>query len=379
MLGGFVTFGIMDGGGGVLWADVLGAFGVSKGVFGLASGLGLAIAFPILILGGRLADWFDKRSLIAVSLLLLTISAFSLTAATGTLALIAILIGRGCGLSLIDLAANAMAMDYERETGRHIMGPLHASYSGGGLLGALLVWVVFAAGGNFRQIYLGIAALFFLIAGVAVWTRKQRGLPGRSHSGDVSPLAAIRLLREPVLRKLAIVTGLCFFGEVLISQWVSIYLRDERQLRAAVAVLAIAVYGAAMFAGRLTNGPITAYLGARRALLTQGALTLVGGVFMAAGGPPAIAIIGCGLAGLGLAGMAPTTLSIAGAANPAATGAASGAVLIIGYAGLAAAPFIAGLVATVFSTRAVMGGEAVIGLLVLVVAFRLPALVIERR
>jgi MFS family permease len=100
---------------------------------------------------------------------------------------------------------------------------------------------------------------------------------------------------------------------------------------------------------------------------------------MAAGGPPAIAIIGCGLAGLGLAGMAPTTLSIAGAANPAATGAASGAVLIIGYAGLAAAPFIAGLVATVFSTRAVMSGEAVIGLLVLAVAFRLPALVIERR
>jgi predicted MFS family arabinose efflux permease len=364
----------MDGGGGVLWADVLDAFGVSKGVFGLASGLGLAIAFPILILGGRLADWFDKRSLIAVSLLLLTISSFSITAGAGALALVAILIIRGCGLSLIDLAANALAMDYERETGRHIMGPLHASYSGGGLLGALIVWAVFAAGGNFRQIYIGIAVLFFLVAMVAVWTRRQSGLPGRSHSGDVSPLAALRLLHEPILRKLAIVTGLCFFGEVLISQWVSIYLRDERELRAAVAVLAIAVYGAAMFTGRLTNGPVTARLGPRRALLTQGSFTLVGGVLMAAGGPPMIAIVGCGLAGLGLAGIAPTTLSLAGAVNPAATGAASGAVLIIGYAGLASAPFIAGLVATVFSTRAVMAGEAIIGLLVLIVAFRLPAL-----
>jgi MFS family permease len=88
-------------------------------------------------------------------------------------------------------------------------------------------------------------------------------------------------------------------------------------------------------------------------------------------------VVGCGLAGLGLAGMAPTTLSLAGEANPAATGAASGAVLIVGYAGLASGPFIAGLVATVFSTRAVMAGEAIIGVLVLIVAARLPALVLR--
>ncbi|MGH2560450.1 MAG: MFS transporter [Thermomicrobiales bacterium] len=372
MFGVFLGLGVLDGGGGVIWSDVIDAFDVSKGLFGFASGLGLVVAFPILVFGGRLADRFDKRSLLAVSAACLAVAALGFTAAGGAIALIVLLAARGIGVSLLDLANNALALDYQRDSGRHIMGPLHASYSAGGLFGALVVWLIFAAGGGYRAVYALIAATFLVLTIAALRERRQHAPPSRVHSADVSPLLALRLLRNRELRNLAVICAFCIFGEVLVIQWASIYLRDERGLSATVAVVAISLYGATMFSGRVANGPLTHRLGARRALVLQGMTTLVGGVLIAAGGPVVIAIAGAGIVGLGLAGQIPTALSVAGAANPRTPGAATGAVLMVGYIGLASAPFAAGLVATVASTRAVMVGIAIVGALVVAVASTLP-------
>lgn len=373
MFGAFLGFGALDGGGGVVWSDILDAFGVSEGVFGLASGLGLVVAFPILVFGGRLADHFDKRSLLAVAGVLIAGAAFGFTASGGAVALFLLLVARGIGTSLLDLANNALAMDFERDSGRHIMGPLHAGYSAGGLLGALAVWLIFAAGGGHRAVYGMIAAGFLVFAGAALWERRHAGPRSRLHASDVSPHLALRLLRDRLLRNLAIICAFCIFGEVLVLQWASIYLRDERDFSATVAVVALAFYGAAMFCGRVVNGPVTHRLGPRRALLMQGLSTLLGGTLIAAGGPPALAVLGAGLVGLGLAGQVPTALSVAGAAHPQTPGAATGAILMVGYTGLASAPFAAGLIATVASTRVVMAGIAVVGILVAMVASRLPS------
>ncbi len=372
MFGVFLGLGILDGGGGVVWSDVIDAFEVSKGLFGFASGLGLVVAFPILVFGGRLADRFDKRSLLAVSSACLALAALGFTVAGGAVALILLLAARGIGVSLLDLSNNALAMDYQRESGRHIMGPLHASYSAGGLIGALVVWLIFAAGGGYRAVYAMIAAAFLVIAIAALRQRRQYAPPSRDHAADVSPILALRLLRNRELRALAIICAFCIFGEVLVIQWASIYLRDERELSATVAVVALSLYGATMFTGRVANGPLTHRLGARKALVLQGLTTVAGGVLIAAGGSVALAIVGAGIVGLGLAGQIPTALSVAGAANPRTPGAATGAVLMVGYIGLASAPFAAGLIATVASTRAVMAGIAIVGALVVTVASTLP-------
>jgi MFS family permease len=94
---------------------------------------------------------------------------------------------------------------------------------------------------------------------------------------------------------------------------------------------------------------------------------------ISAGGPLWLAVLGCGLAGLGLAGLIPLALSIGGVLFPRESASVSGAVLLIGYVGLAAAPFLAGLVATLISARVVMALTAVAGLLVVTIAFRLRA------
>ncbi|MEA2595519.1 MAG: hypothetical protein QOF01_1988 [Thermomicrobiales bacterium] len=374
MFGAFIGLGLLDGAGGVLWTDVLDAFGVSKGVFGLLSGLGLALSFPILIFGGRLAERFDKRSLLALSFAGMGVASVGLLTGAGGIAVFALcLILRAASITLLDLSNNALAMDYEQAANRHIMSPLHAGFSGGTMLGAGVVWIALAAGGGFRTVYLGLAAIFALAVIGTLRLRRTVVLPHHPPDEREAPTVALSLLRRHDIRWFAAITGLAFAGESLISQWAGIYLREERDFSARIGVFAIAAYGLAMFLGRVTNGPITARLGDRGAILVQGGIALLGGVLIASGGPAALAILGCGLAGLGLAGTGPTALSMAGAAVPGATGAASGATLAGGYLGFAGAPVLAGLVASLFSARAVMAGIALAGFLIIAMALRIPA------
>jgi MFS family permease len=373
MVGAFVGLGLLDGAGGVLWADVIEAFGVSKGVFGLLSGFGLAVSFPILIFGGRLAERYDKRLLLAVSFFGMGVACLGLFTGTGGIAVFALcLILRASGVTLLDLSNNALAMDYEQTTRRRIMSPLHAGFSGGTMLGAAIVWTALAAGGGFRSVYLGMAAIFALAVLGTARLRRAVPIPVCPTADAAAPVVALSLLRRRDVRRFAVITGLAFGGEALISQWAGIYLRDQRGFEARVGVFAIAAYGLAMFIGRVTNGPVTTWLGDRGAILVQGTTTLIGGTLIASGGPAVVAVLGCGLAGLGLAGTGPTALSLAGAAVPSATGAASGATLAGGYVGFAGGPVLAGLVASLFSARIVMAGVALAGLLVVAMALRLP-------
>ncbi len=373
MFGAFIGLGLLDGAGGVLWTDVIDAFGVSKGVFGLLSGLGLAVSFPILIFGGRLAERFDKRSLLAVSFAGMAIASLGLLTGAGGIAVFALcLIVRASSITLLDLSNNALAMDYEQAANRHIMSPLHAGFSGGTMLGAGIVWVALAAGGGYRAVYAGLAVVFALAVLWSLRVRRTVVLPQRPRGDREAPTVALSLLRRSDVRWFAAITGLAFAGESLIAQWAGIYLRDERDFSARVGVFAIAAYGFMMFVGRVTNGPVTTRLGDRAAILLQGGVSLVGGILIASGGPPAFAVVGCGLAGLGLAGTGPTALSMAGAAVPGATAAASGATLAGGYVGFAGAPVLAGLVASLFSAQVVMMGVAVAGLLIVVMGLRVP-------
>jgi hypothetical protein len=68
----FVLFGIMIGGQGVLWAEVIAALGIGKGVFGSAQLVAPLLSILVLFNGARLAHWAGKKPLALVGLLLLT-------------------------------------------------------------------------------------------------------------------------------------------------------------------------------------------------------------------------------------------------------------------------------------------------------------------
>ena len=128
-------------------------------------------------------------------------------------------------------------------------------------------------------------------------------------------------------------------------------------------MIAIALYGLTMFLGRLFMEPIVHWLGPRQTLIADGVCTALGGALMLSGLPQPLVMLGFALAGLGLAGMIPLALSIAGVVAPQQSAAATGAVMFVSYLGLAFGPMLAGAIATLATARAVMGLEVLAGLL----------------
>jgi MFS family permease len=370
MFSGYLSIGLVDGGGGVLWPEVIDGFGVSDGIYGLASGLGLVIAFPIMLFAGRIADRFDKRTILFGAFVAMALSSGVLAIGTGALMLTLVMVLRGFSVGLFDLGNNSIAIEYERDSGKHVMGPLHASYSGGALLGALVIWGAFALGGTYKAVFTGFAIAFAVAAFVAWKARSGEAAPS-VRTEPVSVSATIRLLKNRDIRLLGAVTALCMFSEIVVSQWSGIYLDDERGVGSTTRVLAIALYGGMMFIGRMFNGPIVRKLGTRNTLIADGASTAIGVAMIFVGGPSWLAVFGCGLAGLGLAGMIPLALSIAGVVHPEEGATASGSILLIGYTGLAIGPFIAGLVSTLTSPRGVMMLAFVAGSSVVFLAFQI--------
>ena len=378
MFAAYLGFGLIEGGFGVIWPEILDRFGVSDGFFGTASFIGLLASFPIFFFGGKLSDRFDNRAIVAFAFAALVAAIGIAIVGAGAIPFVALMLLRGSAFGLIDLGLNALAMDYEQERPRHIMSPLHAMYSLGALLGALVVGAVFALDYGLAANFVVFGAYFLVLSIVAASTMIGRPRLRRTDGAPVSFAASVRLLRNREILLLAVLAAVCMFGEVLIAQWSGIYLRDERGMGEEIRVIAVMAYGGLMFVGRMLNGAVVQSIGPRRTVLAQGALIFVGGALIVSGLPGWLAILGCGLTGLGLAGIIPLALSVAGLAAPGEAGAASGAIMVVGYVGLATAPFVSGRVAELLSVRAVMTMEVLCGAVVVVLGLRIASRTMRR-
>jgi fucose permease len=361
--------GVAAGAGGATWPDVLDSFGVSDGAFGLLNGIAIVLSLPILVYGGRVIGRVGKIPLLMASAAGFVIFAAGFVFAPRAFAVFAVLmLIRGLSFAVIDLSANALAMDAERVAKKHVMSPLHAGYSAGTIVGAAMTALLFSAGSSFKAVYLILIAIFIgiFLAPALVGFRDRLAEPSTDASDEGVSLSGFR---DPTIRLAAIMTGLSFGGEVLIAEWIAIYLRDERGLSSSTGALAVTSYGVALMVGRIINGPFVNKLGLKSSFQLQGALTLLGGLLVVAGGPPAVALVGAFIAGFGLAGVGPSGLSLAGKAMPSAPGAAAGLTLLGGYVGLAAAPLLGGLFASVASTRLTLACVAAAGVGILLASF----------
>jgi predicted MFS family arabinose efflux permease len=361
--------GVAAGAGGATWPDVLDSFDVSDGAFGLMNGIAIVVSLPLLIFGGRVIRRAGKIPLLMASAAGFVIFAAGFVFAPRTFAVFAVLmVIRGLSFVVIDLSANALAMDAERAAKRHVMSPLHAGYSAGTIVGAAMTALLFAAGSSYKAVYLIVIAIFvgIFLAPALVGFRDRIAEAGNEGADESVSLSGFR---DPTIRLAAIMTGLSFAGEVLIAEWVAIYLREERGLSSSTGALAVTMYGVALMVGRIVNGPFVNKLGLKPSFQLQGVLTMLGGVLIVAGGPTAVALIGAFIAGFGLAGVGPSGLSLAGKAMPSAPGAAAGLTLLGGYVGLAVAPLLGGLFASVASTRLTLACVAAAGVGILLASF----------
>jgi MFS family permease len=163
--------------------------------------------------------------------------------------------------------------------------------------------------------------------------------------------------------------GLLSEGEM--EHWSGIYLRHTLGLPAVFGGSGVAVFYAAMAAGRLGTAWAVRSFGNRRTLLVAGLFTAGGMGLALATREPLLVVCGFLVVGLALSGVAPIAFSAAGDLAPERAGWAISVVTTLGYGGFLLGPVVVGALAELLGLRIALSTIAAAGVLISALALRL--------
>ncbi|MER5427904.1 MFS transporter [Streptomyces sp. NPDC002588] len=315
----------------------LGLTAAEVGVLLMAAGIGAVASFPLVpVLMKRLGS----ARLALLSTLCLTLLLLALAAAPNYPVALLVLLADGVFVGCLNVAMNAQGAALEARHGRNAMARLHATFSAGSLLAALLASgmnaVTSSVAGHF-----GVAAavLVLLAAGArpgllaedapAEEKRKEDGGRGRWTLPS----------RVTLWMCCAMVFGTVTEGAM--NDWSALYMREVAKASAELAPMGIAVVSGMMVVARLFADGWRSRWGDGRVVFLGSALAAAGLAFALVGGGVATALIGFALVGLGCAAVTPCVYVAAARQGSDALA----LVAAMGTTGLLAGPPLIGFVA----------------------------------
>jgi len=301
----------------VFYANIVPRLPEVKADLGLSnSSLGAALAaMPLGALLAALSSAalmrrFGSARVATVGLVLLGLTAWTVSLAPNWPALAAAFLVAGALDAVVDVAQNAHGLRVQRLYRRSILNAFHGFWSIGAVAGGL---IGSAAAGLAvpLEVHLGVVAVVF---GTVAMVASRALLPGPDDADrepapetDAAAGRAVNPWRAAAL-PLAALGLLGVFGafvEDAGASWSALYLRNELAAGAAAAGLGFVALQSAMTVGRLTGDRVVDRFGQRR-------VAQVGGVLIAGGMGGALAfpsitttLIGFALAGLGVATLIP--------------------------------------------------------------------------
>jgi MFS family permease len=329
-----------------IWAARIPAVKAQTGLD--AAGLGFALlgasvgAVLTMTFGGWLGSKFGTHVMTPLTTIGCAVMIVFIGASFDFASLLLSLLVFGVCQGTMDVSMNANGMAVEHAGAGPIMSRLHASWSIGAFLGALVSTQVAALGiPVFPEFAVSAAGL--AIGGVVL---RFTMLPDKHAEGG----GRLRLPTGPLLLLGAL--ALCgLMAEGSATDWSGVYMQSAMNASQGVAGLAVTVFTGSMALARLVGDRLSLRLGSARLVSGGAALAALGLALALAVQIPAVAIVGFGMMGLGLAAVVPTLFRAAGSQPgiPAAVGIA--AVSTMGYAGGLIGPPVIGTVANIATLR----------------------------
>jgi predicted MFS family arabinose efflux permease len=321
---------------------------MSEGTLGLVL-LGLSVGvICALTLAGGLITRFGSRTVTFIGGLSIAAVLPLLALMPTSYSLAAILFLFGATMSLMDVAMNTQASAVEKLAERPMMSSFHATFSIGGLVGALVGVGMVAAG-------LSPLVHFSIVSSVGVllilWAQRDLlMLPeeGNSHS-------TVFQLPPPALWGLGAIAFCSAIGEGAMADWGGVYMEGVVGATSTIAALGYAAFSLTMTAGRLAGDRLVSRYAP--SLLVRGGGLLAGvGLVLAIVFPwVPTTLLGFALVGAGLSIAIPLVFSAAGHVPDLPPGTGIAGVATIGYAGFLAGPPVIGLVAEATSLQVGLG------------------------
>lgn len=352
----------------MLLADLRYALHLSPGPLGIALFAGAVASILAMATLGWTADRLGRRVFLVGCGVVFGLGIAGLALSESFALLVVTLVVLHSAAGLYDVGINAAAVDLEQVTRRRFMAPLHATFSGGAMFGAIGAGVMIQAGADYRLVYLGmLLPLTAVILAVAA-TRFPTGSRPAEDDGQENRYV---LYRHLPLLLIGVIATLGLLSEGEMEHWSGIYLRQTLGLPALIGGSGVAVFYAAMAAGRLGTAWAVRSFGNRTTLLGAGLLAAAGmGLALSTREAPLV-VFGFLVVGLALSAVAPIAFSSAGDLAPERAGGAISVVTTLGYGGFLLGPVAIGGLAELLGLRIALGVIAAAGLMIFILALRL--------
>ena len=362
---------------------------LTDGLLALSLPVGPAGLVAVMPLAGRLADRLGSARLCRLAGLALAVLPLALWTA-GTLAtLIAVLLAFGITGGLMSVGLGAQGVRMEQAYGRPLMASFYASFSLGGLAGAVLGGLVAWLGaGRAETLAITVAVtVIVLIAGRSLlaepagpggretarpnrragrcWlrTRPPPGTrclvwPGRGEGRRWQGPGASRLTALGLL-------ALCsLIAEGGAATWSGLYLRDNLGAQRVIPAAGFAAFSLTMAAGRLAGDRLAARYGPSGTVRRCALLASAGLASALLSHDSLAAVVGFAVSGGGFSCVIPQLFSAAGRVDSGCPGGGIARVAGVGYLGLVGGPALIGGCASLIGLPAALGLAAVLGLCV---------------
>ncbi|OEU99123.1 transporter [Streptomyces qinglanensis] len=314
----------------------LGLTAAQVGMLLMAAGVGAAVSFPLVaVLMRRLGS----LRLALLSHLCLTLLLPALAAAPDYPVALLVLCVDGVFVGCLNVAMNAQGAALEERFARNAMARLHAVFSGGSLLAALLASAMNVLTPSVGAHFGAAAAVLLLLGGYA-----RTGLLADGGASAAAETPGRRRWALPSRVTLWMCCAMVFgtVAEGAMNDWSTLYLRDVAEASAEIAPLGIAVVSGMMVLARLFADGWRNRWGDRRVVLLGSALAGAGLACALAAGGVAPALAGFACVGLGIAAVTPCVYAAAAREGSDALT----LVAAMGTTGLLAGPPLIGFIAS---------------------------------
>ena len=339
---------------------------LTDGVLGLALLAAPAALIVIVPIAGRVVRLSGSRIPVMISGTCASILPVIMGLAPNVPTLMAGLSACGLAGGMLDVGANAQAVQVERGVGRPLMTSFHACFSFGGLAGSLLgglfAWASLGPAVNFAAVGVPLMVVAIAAGGGLLHDEPApaaRQPDGHAGSGDTSG-------RAPRMSALLLILGLlalcALLAEGAADGWSAVYMRDNVGTSAGFAALGFAGFSVAMACGRLAGDRLALRMGQARLMRYCGLLAAAGLLIALLTRNPAGAVVGFTLFGAGLSCTFPLLLSAAGNVNPLHAAHGIARVAGLGYVGMLGGPVLIGGLASRFGLTAALVVPVVLAL-----------------
>nr|WP_120491186.1 MFS transporter [Corynebacterium lactis] len=230
----------------------------------------------------------------------------------------------GLGIGGVDAGGNMQAVALQRRYGTVILASFFAAWSGGAIVGALIVSAGEALlSGNTAlgaveltsyRVNIGVAIAILLIVGLAAsrwflrgFQEPLAGTAGASGPAEFDPGVGAVSWRPVVL--VGIAMSLFYAVDFGLSNWSPLLLHDALAASASTAALGVAVYQIAGFITRMFADRLVRRFGDVAVLRTMASIATFGMILTISAHSVLAALVGLGLVGLGVSVTAPMCFS----------------------------------------------------------------------